>query len=161
MAHNYGEPKWHLLSPSLSWKGNIWGLDIALSTKCALENKLLLNQNCWSWYHFSQKLPHTLIVSDTSYCIHTLWEVSCSIFSGPPCIWTKTRGQREGWVFQAHPRMNSVIHLFPECLSWFSDFFSLQAIYHYPTQHFASHGPTPNKIYTFYFILPLHYPSFL
>ena len=28
-------------------------------TKCAVENKLV-NQNCWSWYHFSQeKLPHT------------------------------------------------------------------------------------------------------
>ena len=30
-------------------------------TKCALENQLL-NQNWWSWYHFSlEKLPHTLI----------------------------------------------------------------------------------------------------
>ena len=29
IAHNYGEPKWHLCSPSLSWKGNILGLDIA------------------------------------------------------------------------------------------------------------------------------------
>ena len=24
--------------------------------------------------------------TDTSYCIHILWEVSRSIFSGPPCI---------------------------------------------------------------------------
>ena len=38
-------------------------------TKCALENKLL-NQNCWSWYHFSQeKLPHKLIPFIAStYC---------------------------------------------------------------------------------------------
>ena len=28
-ADNYGEPKWHLFSPSLSWKAKIWGLDIA------------------------------------------------------------------------------------------------------------------------------------
>ena len=38
-------------------------------TKCALEIKLL-NQNCWSWYHFSQKkLPRTLIlVIASTYC---------------------------------------------------------------------------------------------
>ena len=37
-------------------------------TKCALENKLL-NQNCWSWYNFSQeKLPHTLILVIVSTC---------------------------------------------------------------------------------------------
>ena len=29
----------------------------------------LLNQNCWSWYHFSQKLPSTLIpVIASTYC---------------------------------------------------------------------------------------------
>ena len=50
-------------------------------TKCALENKLL-NPNCWSWYHVSQKkLPHPLILV---YCIHKLWEVCCSIFIGHP-----------------------------------------------------------------------------
>ena len=55
-------------SPRLSWKGKIWGLDIVLHT-CALENKPL-NQNCWSWYHFSnEKLLHTLIpVIASTYC---------------------------------------------------------------------------------------------
>ena len=27
-AHNYGRPKWHSLKSSLSWKGNILGIDI-------------------------------------------------------------------------------------------------------------------------------------
>ena len=27
-AHNYGTPEWHSFSPSLSWKGEILGLDI-------------------------------------------------------------------------------------------------------------------------------------
>ena len=31
MAHNYGEPKWHFFfSPSLSWKGKNFGLDMVL-----------------------------------------------------------------------------------------------------------------------------------
>ena len=29
IAHNYGEPKRHLVTPSLSWKGKILGLDTA------------------------------------------------------------------------------------------------------------------------------------
>ena len=46
-------------------------------TKCALENKLL-NQNCWSLYYFSQKLPHTLIPGIAStysgkYAVPFLW----------------------------------------------------------------------------------------
>ena len=27
-AHNYGQPKWHSFTPSLSWKRKILGLDI-------------------------------------------------------------------------------------------------------------------------------------
>ena len=53
-------------------------------TICALYK--LLNQNCWSWYHFSQeKLPHTLIpaiASATAYC----GKYPILFFSGPPCI---------------------------------------------------------------------------
>ena len=75
IARSCGKQKWHSFAFSLRWKGKIWGLDIV--TKCALENKLL-NQNCWSWYHFSQeKLPHTLIYV---YCIYILWEVCRSYF---------------------------------------------------------------------------------
>ena len=64
-AHNYGELKWHLFSPSLSCQGKRFGPRHCL-TKCALVENKLLNQNCWSWYHFSQeKLPYTLIRDDT------------------------------------------------------------------------------------------------
>ena len=58
-AHNCGKPKWHSFTSTLIWKKDNFGPRHCL-TNCALENKLL-NQNCWSWYHFSQeKLPHTL-----------------------------------------------------------------------------------------------------
>ena len=67
-AHNYGEPKWHLFSPSLRWKGNFWASTLPRKM-CPIENKLLI-QICWSWYHFSQeKLLHTLIpVISSTYC---------------------------------------------------------------------------------------------
>ena len=59
-AYNCGKPKWHSFKPILSWKGKFMGLRHCL-TKCAIESKLL-NQNCWSSYHFSQeKIPHPLI----------------------------------------------------------------------------------------------------
>ena len=47
--------------------GNFWPRHC--HTKWTLENKQL-NQNCWSWYHFSQeKLLHTLItVIASTYC---------------------------------------------------------------------------------------------
>ena len=52
-------------------------------TKCVIKNKLL-NQNYWSWYHIfsGEDTPST----DTSYCIHILWEVCRSVVTGPPCI---------------------------------------------------------------------------
>ena len=28
-ADNYGQPKWNSFTSSLSWKGKIWGLDMA------------------------------------------------------------------------------------------------------------------------------------
>ena len=75
-AHNYGELKLHLFSPSLSWKGKIWGPRHCL-TKCALANQLL-NQNCWSWHHFSRsyliqwyKLLHPYIVG--SILFRSFW----------------------------------------------------------------------------------------
>ena len=75
-AHNNGKPKWHSFTSSLSCKRENFGLRHCL-TKCALENKLL-NQNCWSWYHFTQeKLPHTLIsvIAATllKYAVPFLW----------------------------------------------------------------------------------------
>ena len=54
-------------------------------TKCSLEDKLLNQKNCWSWYNFSQeKLPHTLIPIITFlYC----WKYyAVPFFYGPPCI---------------------------------------------------------------------------
>ena len=66
-TQNCGKLKWHSFTSCLSWKRDTFGAWHCL-TKCALENKLL-NQNCWSWYHFSQKLPHTLIpVIASTYC---------------------------------------------------------------------------------------------
>ena len=61
-AHKHGKPKWHSFFPSFFGSWNCL-------TKCALENKVL-NQNWWSWYHFSQeKLPQTLIpVIASTYC---------------------------------------------------------------------------------------------
>ena len=50
-------------------------------TKCALENKQL-NQNGWSWYHFSQ--VKNTSYTDTRYCIHILWEACCSVLIGLP-----------------------------------------------------------------------------
>ena len=75
-----------LRTSPLSWRGPRHCL-----TTCALENKLL-NQNCWSWYHFSQeKLPRTLIpVIASIYC----GKYAVPFFSGPPCIvMTSFRGQ--------------------------------------------------------------------
>ena len=64
-----GKPKWHSFTHGL--------------TKCALENKLL-NQNSWSWYHFSQeKLPHTLI---QLLHPHTVGSMPFRCFLGHPCI---------------------------------------------------------------------------
>ena len=62
--------------------------------KCALENKLL-NQNYWSWYHFSQeKLPDTLIPVIAS--IHVYCGKYAILFLyGPPCI-----GQVKLWFGQ-------------------------------------------------------------
>ena len=77
-AHNYGKLKWHLFSPSLSWKGESFGPRHCL-TKCALENNLL-DSNCWSWCHFAKgKLPQTLIPVLAS-------TFGGKFFSGPPCI---------------------------------------------------------------------------
>ena len=73
-SHNRGKLKWHLFTHSLSWTGQHFGSWHYL-TKCALENRLL-NQNWWSWYHFSQKkLPHVYTDTRYMYCIHMLWGV--------------------------------------------------------------------------------------
>ena len=58
-AHNYDKPKWHSCTPSFSWKGKILDLDIV--SQNVLHRKQTTNQNCWSWYHFSQEIPHPLI----------------------------------------------------------------------------------------------------
>ena len=83
-AHNNGNPKLHSISTTLSWKGNIWASTLS-HQMCSIEIKLL-NQNFWSWYHFSQeKLPHTLIpVIASTYCER--YAVPGFFFSGPPCI---------------------------------------------------------------------------
>ena len=85
-AHNCGKTKWHSFRENLGPRHCL--------TKCALENKLL-NQNCWSWYQFSQKkLPHTLIPLHP----HNVWSICRSVFYGPPCIFPplyKHPGQRD------------------------------------------------------------------
>ena len=83
-AHNYGEPKWHFFSPSLSWKAKKkkMGLDIASQNvpyrKQTTEQKLLILVSFCS--------GEVTSYTDISYCIHILWEVSRSVFSGPLCI---------------------------------------------------------------------------
>ena len=91
-AHNCGKPTWHSFSPSLMLRRENVGPWHCL-TKCALGNKLL-NPNCWSWYHLSrEELPHT------SYCIHILQKVCCSIFFyGPPC-------KRTSYYYHYHYRV--------------------------------------------------------
>ena len=82
-----GKQKWHSFASSLGWKGEIFGIRHCL-TKCAIESKLL-NQNCWSWYHFSQeKLPHTLILVIASTCcgkypVPFLWATLYNHMYGP------------------------------------------------------------------------------
>ena len=81
-AHNCGKPKWHSFKPGFALKRGNFGPRHCL-TKCTLENNLL-NQNCWSWYHFFS--GEDTSSTDTSYCIHILWEICWSVFIGPPCI---------------------------------------------------------------------------
>ena len=82
-AHNCGKPKWHSFTPSLNWNGKIVGPRHCL-TKCALENKttgpkLLIFASIFS--------GEVTTYTDTSYCIHILWEVyAVPFFYGPPCI---------------------------------------------------------------------------
>ena len=79
---NCGKPKWHSFMSSLSWKGKIWDLNHCL-TYVPLENKLL-NQNWWSWYHFSKEKVTSY--TDTSYCNPHIVGSMPFHFSGPPCI---------------------------------------------------------------------------
>ena len=86
-------------------------------TKCGLENKPL-NQNCWSWYHFSQeKLPHTLILVIASiYC----GKYAVPFFMGHPVYYSGIRS----WIHGKWPvdfpgivnASNSRIWLLRECL---------------------------------------------
>ena len=69
-AHNYGSAEMTFIHAySLSWKGEILGLDIVSQI---LEHKLL-NQNWWSWYNFSKDREDTPS-TNTSYCISTYYE---------------------------------------------------------------------------------------
>ena len=81
-AHNYGKPKYHSFSPNLSCKGKILVLDIVSQNvpykKQTTEPKLLILVSFFS--------GEVTSYTDISYCIHILWEVCRSIFSGPPCI---------------------------------------------------------------------------
>ena len=80
-AHNYGEPKWHLCSPSLSWKGKNWASTLPhkmCPRKKTTEPKLLILVSFFS--------GEVTSYTDTSYCIHILREECRSVFSGPPCI---------------------------------------------------------------------------
>ena len=63
---------------ALAEKGKFRGLDIVSQKKTTTEPKLLILASFFSGGVTSY--------NDTSYCIHILWEVCCSISSGPPCI---------------------------------------------------------------------------
>ena len=80
-AHNCGKPKWHSFTPSLSWKGRILGLNI-VSQMCPRTQttwpKLLILVSFFS--------GEVTSYTNSSYCIHILWEVRRSVFHGPPCI---------------------------------------------------------------------------
>ena len=69
-------------------------------TKWALDNKLI-NQTWWSWYKFSQKLPHTLIpVIASIYC--GTYAVPF-FFSGPPCVMALTLILYLCWLASCSP----------------------------------------------------------
>ena len=74
-AHNYGKPKLHSLSPSVTWKKEIWSLDIVSQISNKDRTKIA-----------DLALIFLIHYTDTSYCIHTLWEECPSLFIGPPCI---------------------------------------------------------------------------
>ena len=67
-AHNYGEPKWHLFSPSLSWQGKIVGLNIASQNgprKQTTEPKLMIlvsffSGEITSYTEYQLLHPHTV-----------------------------------------------------------------------------------------------------
>ena len=75
-AHNCGKLKWHSFMSSSCWKGGNFGSWHCL-TKWALENKLI-NETWWSWYNFFS--GEVTSYTDTSYCIHILWDVCRSVF---------------------------------------------------------------------------------
>ena len=61
IAHNYGEPKCLFPSQVLAEKGKFWNLTLSDITCSRI--KKTLNQNCWSWYHFSrEKILYPLIL---------------------------------------------------------------------------------------------------
>ena len=60
-AHNYGKPKCIYTKPTFSWI-RIFCLFNSTSSDIMCSRIRPLDQNCWSWYHFSQeKIPHPLI----------------------------------------------------------------------------------------------------
>ena len=114
-----GKQKWHSIASSLGWKGENFGTRHCL-TKCALENKLL-NQNCWSWYHFSQeKLLHTLIlVIVSTYCGkyavpffmgHPVYTCTCS--AGESRGMTQNRWGQAAWPHGVREKLMGYFYIF-------------------------------------------------
>ena len=70
----------HSLSPSVTWRKTNWGLDIVSQ----ISNKDLTKIADPALIFV--KRSHLIHYTDTSYCIHPLWEICPSLFIGPPCI---------------------------------------------------------------------------
>ena len=74
-AHNGGKPKWYSFTPNLSWKETMWVLTLShkmCPRKQTTEPKLVIMVSLFSGEVTSS--------TDTSYCIHILWEVCLSVF---------------------------------------------------------------------------------
>ena len=80
-ARSCGKPKWHSFASCSGWKGEILELDIASQNvpyrKQDTEPKLLILVSLFS--------GEVTSYTDTSYCIHILWEVyAFPFFMGHP-----------------------------------------------------------------------------
>ena len=98
-AHDYGKPKWHLFSHSLSWKGNFGASTLShkmCPRKQTTEPKLLVLVSFFSGYVTSY--------TNRSYGTHIIivGSIPFLFFSGPPCIWVTVliffAGQRGGKI---------------------------------------------------------------
>ena len=81
-------PTFHITNHLSMQHLNRFFIIMASASKWFFQEPLKTNyrgQNCWSWFNVCVSGEVTSYTDTcTSYCIHILWEVSCSVFSGPP-----------------------------------------------------------------------------